>query len=82
MFIFLVDYWMPKFDSEYGGLQCVVAENEDQVIKILSEFVSEYYQRSFPDYKEMIAEEVKRSKRFKLDSSVPFEYGIVKEFIT
>ena len=82
MFIFLVDYWMPKWDSEYGGLQCVIAQNEDEVVKILCEFVYEYYQTNFPDYKEMIAEEVKRSKRFKLDSSVPFECGIVKEFLT
>ena len=82
MFIFLVDYWMPKWDSEYGGLQCVVAQNEDEVVKILSEFVSEYHQRGFPDYKEMITEDVKKAKRFKLDSSVPFDYGIVKDFIT
>jgi hypothetical protein len=30
----------------------------------------------------MITEDVKKAKRFKLDSSVPFEYGIVKDFIT
>lgn len=82
MFIFLVDYWLPQWSSEYGGIQIVIAENEDKVIKILCETDGEYYKDSFPDYKEMIIDCVRESKRYKLESGIRHKPGIVKEFLT
>jgi len=83
MFIFLVDYWMNFPFSEYGGIQCVIAENDDDaVVKILSETVDEHYIQFYPDYKELITDCVKRSKRYKLDHGIRYQSGIVEEFIT
>lgn len=82
MYIFLVDYWVTGWDSEFGGLQCIIAENEDEVIKILCETVGEYYIKIYPDYKELITNCVRESKRYKLESGIRYQSGIVKEFIT
>ena len=82
MFIFLVDFWMPFPSSECGGIQIVVAQNEDEVVEILCEYVDDYYMDCFPDYKGDIIEYVKKSQRFKLDSTISHPCGLVKEFIT
>ena len=34
MKIYLVPYWMPFPSSEYGGLECIIAENDEKQRKI------------------------------------------------
>ena len=82
MYLFMVDYWLPFPSSEYGGLQCVVAENEDEVINLLLEEVDDCYREEYEYYKQRIKANVSKSVRLKLDSSIRIESGIVKEFIT
>ena len=82
MFIFLVDFWLPFPSSEYGGLQCVIAQDEDEVIKILLDQESDYYKESYEDYEHLIVECVRKSLRYKLDSKIRYNKGIVREFIT
>ena len=36
MKIYLVPYWMPFPSSEYGGLECIIAENDEQCIQMLA----------------------------------------------
>jgi hypothetical protein len=82
MYIFLVDYFMPFPISEYGGLQCVVAQNEDAVIKILAESVDDFYKKEYDDIEQCIKDWVNRSVRLKLDDSIRLEPGIVTQFLT
>lgn len=82
MYLFMVDYWLPFPSSEYGGLQCFVAENEDDVINLLLAEVDDCYKEQCEDYKQRIKANVSKSVRLKLDSSIRIESGIVKEFIT
>lgn len=82
MYLFMVDYWLPFPSSEYGGLQCVVAENEDEVINLLLEEVDDYYKEGYENYEQLIKANVSKSVRLKLNSSIRIESGIVNEFLT
>ena len=82
MYIFLVDYWLPQGSSQYGGLQCVVAQNEDVVIKILAESVDDFYKKEYDDFEQCIKDCVNRSVRLKLDDTIRLEPGIVTQFLT
>ena len=82
MFIFLVDFWLPFPSSEYGGLQCIIAQDEDEVIKILVDLESDYYKESYEDCEDLIVKCVRKSLRYKLDSKIRYNKGIVREFIT
>lgn len=82
MYIFLVPYWMPFPSSEYGGLQCVIAEDEDQALEILCSDVSEWGAEDCPDYRQRIKEKLIICKRYRLDPHVKYLAGIVTEFLT
>ena len=82
MFIFLVDFWLPFPSSEYGGLQCIIAQDEDEAIKILVDLESDYYKESYEDCEDLIVKCVRKSLRYKLDSKIRHNKGIVREFIT
>jgi hypothetical protein len=76
--LYIVDYWMPFPSSEYGGVQLVVAYTDAECERILAEDVSEYHRKDIPDYRERIANEIKKAKRLPVDAEV----GIVYEFTT
>ena len=76
--IYIVDYWMPFPSSEYGGVQIVVAECEAHCERILAAAVDDYYKQQYPGYRERIANEIKKAKRYPVDA----ECGIVHEFLT
>jgi hypothetical protein len=76
--LYIVDYWMPFPSSEYGGVQLVVAYADAECERILADSVDEYYRKEYPNYRERIANEIKKAKRFPVDADV----GIVYEFTT
>jgi len=76
--LYIVGYWKPFPSSEYGGVQLVVAYTDAECERILAEDVSEYCQKDIPDYRERIANEIKKAKRLPVDAEV----GIVYEFTT
>ena len=77
--LYIVDYWVPFPSSEYGGVQLVVAYTDAECERILAEDVSEYHRGDIPDYRERIANEIKKAKRFRVDAA---DVGIVYQFIT
>ena len=79
--IYLVSYWVPFPESEYGGVQVVIAENDAECVRILADGTDELYKEEFPNYAESIAYFVGRAKKFPLDGRVRQE-GIVHQFIT
>jgi hypothetical protein len=77
--LYIVDHWMPFPSSEYGGVQCVVAYSDAECERILADSVDEYYRKDVPNYRERIANEIKKAKRFPVDAA---DVGIVYEFLT
>ena len=82
MKIFIVDYWMPFPNSEYGGLQCVVAVDEEHCVELIIEDadLSAYHKRDIPDWQERIRNAVQQAKVFELAEDYRAE--VVEEFIT
>lgn len=66
--LFIVNYWMPFPASEYGGVDIVIADDEDEAVKLLAKDVSDYDKEYYPDYKEAIAEEVVNALKYKVQA--------------
>ena len=81
MKMYLVPYWLPFPMSEYGGLECVIAENVEQCIQILADDAGEYTRKQYPDFMDLIRAEVVDAKAYELVNS-DFEPGIVSSFTT
>lgn len=78
MNIYLVDYWYPE--SEYGGLQCVVARDADHCVEMIITHTDASDKRAHPDYERRIMNCVAQSKVYKLrDDYAP---GVVDSFLT
>ena len=83
MKIYLVDYWMPFPSSEYGGLQCVIAEDVEECVRIIMEDVDDIYKGSRyekDDLEERIRSVVQQAKVLELAEG--YTAGIVEEFTT
>jgi hypothetical protein len=77
--IYLVSYWVPFPSSEYGGVQVVIAENDEECVQVLIDGSDSYEKEAYPNYADCIIEQVKRAKKFPVDAD---ECGIVHEFTT
>ena len=84
MNIYLVNYWKPFPDSEYGGLQCVIAVNDEQCIELIVEDadLSDYHKREIPDWQERIRRAVMEAQVFALANVEDYKPKIVEEFTT
>ena len=80
MNIYLVDYWAPFPESEYGGLQVVIAEDKEQCIEMLVRATDEYEKKGNPAYRDMITIEVNNALCYPLVGTHPPK--IVKSFLT
>jgi hypothetical protein len=65
--IYIVSYWLPFPASEYGGVQVVIAENDEDCVRILADKQDDFYEE-YPNFAECIAEQVKRAKKFPVDA--------------
>ena len=73
--LYIVDYWVPFPQSEYGGIINVIAESESEVFELLAgeeQFNSTYISRIMPN--------VKKAQRLPLEKD--YESGIIEAFIT
>ena len=74
-YLYLIDYWVPFPSSEYGGLVCVIAENDSEAFDLLSA------SNAFDDrYTDRIMDRVVNANKFGLIDEE--ESRIVEEFTT
>ena len=74
-FLYIVDYWVPFPQSEYGGLINVIGMNDAEVFDILTkedQFNNDYQNRIIPNV----------MKAQKLELSEDYESGIIDAFLT
>ncbi len=74
-FLYIVDYWVPFPQSEYGGLINVIGMNDAEVFDILTkedQFNDSYQDRILPNV----------MKAQKLELSEDYESGIIDAFLT
>ena len=73
--LYIIDYWVPFPQSEYGGIINVIAETDSEVFDLLStddSFNETYIDRIMPN--------VKKAQKFPLMDG--HESGIIEAFVT
>ena len=73
--LYIVDYWVPFPQSEYGGIINVIAESESEVFELLAgeeQFNKAYISRIMPN--------IKKAQTLPLEKD--YESGIIEAFIT
>jgi len=73
--LYIVDYWVPFPQSEYGGIINVIAETDSEVFELLAadeSFNSTYISRIMPN--------VKKAQKLPLEKD--YESRIIEAFIT
>jgi len=65
MTLYLVNYWVPFPSSEYGGLQAVVAKDDEECYKLIAEADVWEFDRQ-KNAEELIRARVKKASRFQL----------------
>ena len=74
-FLYIVDYWVPFPQSEYGGLINVIGMNDAEVFDILTK------EEQFNDsYQDRILPNVMKAQNLEL--SEDYESGIIDAFLT
>ena len=79
MTLYVVNYWVPFPASEYGGMQVVVAKDDEECYKLIfesAEIESKYHKNT----EELIRARIKKASRFPLDGA--FLPEIVRSFTT
>lgn len=61
-FLYILDYFVPQFQSEYGGLLNVIAENDEECFDIVVEWDNE----TWPEYYSKLRENIVKAQRFAL----------------
>lgn len=61
-FLYILDYFVPVFQSEYGGLLNVIAENDDECFDIVVEWDNE----TWTEHYGKLRENVIKAQRFAL----------------
>ena len=61
-FLYILDYYVPQFLSEYGGLLNVIAENDEECFDIVVEWDNE----TWTEYYSKLRENIVRAQRFPL----------------
>jgi len=73
--LYIVDYWVPFPQSEYGGVVNVIAEDDEEAFDLLSEeegFIS--------GYERNLMENIRKAQRFSLVDE--YESSIIEAFTT
>lgn len=77
--LYIVNYWVPFPASEYGGVQIVVASDDDECFKFIAN-ASMHELKYHKDSEELIAARVKKAQRFLIDAA--HASGLVRSFTT
>ena len=76
-YLYIVDYWVPFPQSEYGGVINVIAENEDEVFTLLSNPEEPFYNERFLS---LIKPNISKAQKLTLTDT--YQSGIIDAFIT
>jgi len=73
--LYIVDYWVPFPQSEYGGVINVIAENDEEAFDLLTE------EESFiSGYERNLMENIRKAQKFSLVDD--YESSIIEAFTT
>tara|TARA_R110000868_G_scaffold94906_1_gene261368 strand:- start:3734 stop:3973 length:240 start_codon:yes stop_codon:yes gene_type:complete len=75
-FLYLVDYFVPQRQSEYGGLLNVIAKSDEECFDVVVEWDNE----TWPEYYAKLRENVIKAPRFALVNEE--ESQVVEAFTT
>jgi len=75
-YLYIVDYFVPQFQSEYGGLLTVIAESDDECFDVIVKWDNESWIEYYPKLRENI---IKAPKFALVDEE---ESGVVEAFTT
>jgi len=76
-YLYIIDYWVPFPQSEYGGIITLIAENDTDAFGIIS---NEEQLNSYEGYSSKIMEKILTAQKFKLVDD--YESGILEVFTT
>ena len=77
--MYVVNYWVPFPASEYGGMQVVVAKDDEECYKLIAEN-DEHEMKYHKQAEELIRARIKKASRFALDGAYVPE--MVRSFTT
>jgi hypothetical protein len=75
-FLYILDYYVPVFQSEYGGLLNVIAESDDECFDLVVEWDNE----NWTEYYGKLRENIIKAPKFALVEDVESE--VVEAFTT
>ena len=75
-YLYILDYYVPQFQSEYGGLLNVIAESDDECFDVVVEWDNESWTEYYPKLRENII----RAQKFALVEDE--ESRVVEAFTT
>jgi|TARA_R110000851_G_scaffold147981_3_gene288138 succinate dehydrogenase flavin-adding protein (antitoxin of CptAB toxin-antitoxin module) len=74
-YMYVVEYWVPFPQSEYGGLITLIAENDTEALELLSD------EESFnEEHNSLIMEKIVTATKLELAND--YESGIIEAFCT
>lgn len=73
---YIVDYWVPFPQSEYGGIINLIAENDEEAFDLLNEEEN----LGIPGYERNLMENIRKAQKFSLVDE--YESGIIEAFTT
>jgi len=75
-YLYIVDFFVPQFQSEYGGLLNVIAENDEECFDVIVKWDNE----SWTEYYTKLRVNIQRAVKFALAENE--ESRVVETFIT
>ncbi len=76
-YLYIVDYWVPFPQSEYGGTISVIAENEEECLSLLSDPDEPFHNEGFTN---LIKPAIRQATKLTLTDN--YKSVIVDAFIT
>ena len=76
-YLYIIDYWIPFPQSEYGGMITVIAKDDDECFQLLSNSEEDFYPES---YVNRILPAIKNAQKLQLAND--YKSDIIEAFIT
>jgi len=76
-YLYIIDYWVPFPQSEYGGMITLIAEDDTDAFGIIS---NEEQLNSYEAYSSKIMEKILTAQKFELVEN--YQSGILEVFTT
>ena len=76
-YLYIVDYWIPFPQSEYGGMITVIAKDDDECFELLTNPYEDFYQES---YVNRVLPAIKNAQKLQLAND--YKSDIIEAFIT